>query len=345
MSLRIWFHFGPWVVHGETAQASQRWSPIGMSSHDSSASTACWSWGIQFHGLRDSGHKAWCRWCTSSRCSFGTCTEGLFCCLLFGAFAKICHHGRQPSSPKKNTSEPYTVQPSAKGKGRGQGNKGGKSSGSNAAPKGYNGCVGRDAKNRPICFDYNIAGCNNKALAGGSCAQGRHVCFRGGCFKTHSFQEAHGADVEKAPEWLHADGYEANQGSHAVVLELFCGTAGLSASLKRLGLDVIAVDKIVARSPKVMVTKVDLTQYAIKQLVLEWIQLPQVRAVFLAPPCGQLAKHNTTGRWGKFASSFEHLWETRRCGRFDWMGFSESWTIKYFVWICRRMLWSLLPAW
>ena len=42
-------------------------------------------------------------------------------------------------------------------------------------------------------------------------------------------------------------------GTHAVVLELFCGTAGLSASLKKLGFDVIAVDKLVSRSPKVMV--------------------------------------------------------------------------------------------
>jgi hypothetical protein len=78
-----------------------------------------------------------------------------------------------------------------------------------------------------------------------------------------------------------------------VVLELFCGTAGLSASLKKLGFDIIAVDKLVSRSPKVMVTKLDLTKPETQQLVLDWIRLPQVKAVFLAPPCGTASKART----------------------------------------------------
>ena len=99
---------------------------------------------------------------------------------------------------KKHESEPYPTKGSYKGQRKGKGGKGNKSSGSNAAPKGYNGCVGRDAKNRPICFDYNISGCS-KAPAGGSCPKGRHVCFRGGCFKTHAFRDAHGSDLPKQP--------------------------------------------------------------------------------------------------------------------------------------------------
>ena len=77
------------------------------------------------------------------------------------------------------------------------------------------------------------------------------------------------------------------------MLELFCGTAGLSASLRQMGFEVIAVDKIVSKSPKVMVTKLDLTQHATQQLVLEWIRLPQVKAVFVAPPCGTASKART----------------------------------------------------
>ena len=79
-----------------------------------------------------------------------------------------------------------------------------------------------------------------------------------------------------------------------MVLELFCGTAGLSASLKRMGFDVTAVDKILCKSPKVMVTKLDLTQVATQKLVLGWIRLPQVKAVFMAPPCGTASKARTT---------------------------------------------------
>ena len=103
------------------------------------------------------------------------------------------------SSFRRSENEPYPTKGGYKGQRKGKGNKGGKSSGSNAAPKGFHGCVGRDAKNRPICFDYNISGCS-KAPAGGSCPKGRHVCFRGGCFKTHAFREAHSNDMPKQTE-------------------------------------------------------------------------------------------------------------------------------------------------
>lgn len=74
---------------------------------------------------------------------------------------------KEDSAPtKRHTSEPYPQTTGFKGKGRGKSGKGGKSSGSNAAPKGFHGCVGRDAKNRPICFDYNISGCNKAPRRG-----------------------------------------------------------------------------------------------------------------------------------------------------------------------------------
>eukprot|EP00435_Cladocopium_sp_Y103_P053363 s2261_g17.t1 len=76
----------------------------------------------------------------------------------------------QPGSTRRNSSEPY-ANTFNKGKGRGKGGKSGKASGSNAAPKGYHGCVGRDAKNRPTCFDYNISGCD-RSPPGGTCAKG-----------------------------------------------------------------------------------------------------------------------------------------------------------------------------
>ena len=78
-----------------------------------------------------------------------------------------------------------------------------------------------------------------------------------------------------------------------MVLELCCGTAGLSASFKRLGFDTIAVDKHVPKTPKASVTKLDLTQFSTQQLVLEWIRMPQVKAVFIAPPCGTASKART----------------------------------------------------
>ena len=98
-------------------------------------------------------------------------------------------HVQEPA-PKRTFAEPYPTFGGHKGRGKGKGSKGHKSFGSNAAPRGYSGCVGRDGKNRPICFDYNLSQCS-KAPAGGACAKGRHVCFKAGCFKTHPFKEGH----------------------------------------------------------------------------------------------------------------------------------------------------------
>ena len=102
------------------------------------------------------------------------------------------------AAPKRNISEPYPSQGSNKGRGKGKHGKS-KSFGSNAAPRGYSGCVGRDGKNRPICFDFNLSQCT-KAPTGGACPKGRHVCFKAGCFKAHSFKDGHPdeANVTKA---------------------------------------------------------------------------------------------------------------------------------------------------
>ena len=94
------------------------------------------------------------------------------------------------TSTGKTIHEPYPTYGANKSKGKGKYHKDGKSLSSNAAPKGYAGCVGRDGKNRPICFDYNL-GTYNKAPAGGACPKGRHVCFKAGCFKAHTFKEGH----------------------------------------------------------------------------------------------------------------------------------------------------------
>eukprot|EP00435_Cladocopium_sp_Y103_P065489 s261_g27.t1 len=104
------------------------------------------------------------------------------------------HSVKEDTVPRRANYEPYPATGQHKGKGKGKSGKGGKSFGSNAAPKGYSGCVGRDAKNRPICFDFNLSSCS-KAPAGGACPKGRHVCFKGGCFKAHPFKEGHPDEI------------------------------------------------------------------------------------------------------------------------------------------------------
>ena len=82
------------------------------------------------------------------------------------------------TGPQNNNNQWFAQKGKAKGKGKGKG--------LSSAPRGLTGCVGRDGKNRPICFDFNLSSCN-KAPLGGTCPKGRHVCFKAGCFKTHAW--------------------------------------------------------------------------------------------------------------------------------------------------------------
>lgn len=88
--------------------------------------------------------------------------------------------------------------PKGRGKSAGKGKSGGKG-GANLAPRGFVGCVGRDNRNRPLCFDFNIKGCN-KAPVGGTCENGRHACFKSLCFKLRAFFEAHASEMPSNKE-------------------------------------------------------------------------------------------------------------------------------------------------
>ena len=52
----------------------------------------------------------------------------------------------------------------------------------------------------------------------------------------------------------------------------------------------LLLTKLVSKSPNVMVTKLDLTQFATQMPVLDWIRLPRVKAVFVAPPYGTASR-------------------------------------------------------
>ena len=72
-----------------------------------------------------------------------------------------------------------------------------------------------------------------------------------------------------------------------MVLELCCGTAGLTASFKRCGLtNCIAVDKLKSRGAKASVTQLDLTKVSVQRMIIQWLHHPFVVGLFWAPPCG-----------------------------------------------------------
>ena len=71
-----------------------------------------------------------------------------------------------------------------------------------------------------------------------------------------------------------------------VILEIFCGSARVTACLKMIGLtSSFGVDHIKGKA--VSTCKVaDLMTQEGQQLLLTWLDAPNVKGVFLAPPCG-----------------------------------------------------------
>ena len=76
-----------------------------------------------------------------------------------------------------------------------------------------------------------------------------------------------------------------------VILELCCGTAGVTSCFKRHGLtSCVAVDRFLQKRPHARIIQLDLTDPHDQQLVREWLHHPNVLGVFWAPPCGTCSR-------------------------------------------------------
>ena len=198
---------------------------------------------------------------------------------------KDSNYGPVRTSP--NLTGQHEDQPGKGWKGK-KGKGKGKAAGSNAAPRGYIGCVGKDAKNRSICFDWNIGECSH-AAAGAACRKGRHVCLKAGCFKPHQYHKAHAEEAKQKKESLQQDELHGSlfDKSQALILELFCGSEKVTATFKRNGFTKsLAIDKHKCKGAKASILTLDLTDENSQLMVLDWIRHPNTLAVFLAPPCG-----------------------------------------------------------
>ena len=81
-------------------------------------------------------------------------------------------------------------------------------------------------------------------------------------------------------------GFSMEQLKGPVVIEVFCGSARVTASLKELGLkDSFGVDHSLDKAVSAA-RRLDLTQRPDQQLFTQWMRSPLVVGVFLAPPCG-----------------------------------------------------------
>ena len=75
------------------------------------------------------------------------------------------------------------------------------------------------------------------------------------------------------------------------LLDLFCGTAGVTAAFRACGGDALGIDHIIdKRRVKGPVSRVDLSKAAEQDTVLQWISAGKINAVMLAPPCGTASR-------------------------------------------------------
>ena len=76
-----------------------------------------------------------------------------------------------------------------------------------------------------------------------------------------------------------------------LLIEVFAGSARVTASLKQLGLkSSFGVDKLRSKNAMAGVIIADLATPQGEALLMSWLQMPQVVGIFLAPPCGSASR-------------------------------------------------------
>ena len=120
--------------------------------------------------------------------------------------------------------------------------------------------------------------------------------------QVHSFETSHdsletsesepGCSFDAKPSTQHVGPavdhvvFSEVQISCPTVIEIFCGSARVTASLKELGLSQsFGVDHDV-RKAESTAKRLDLTLKSDQELFLQWMQSPLVVGIFIAPPCG-----------------------------------------------------------
>ena len=98
-----------------------------------------------------------------------------------------------------------------------------------------------------------------------------------------------------------------------MVIEVFAGTARVTASLRQLGLrNSFGVDKLRIRNCVAPLATVDLCTPRGAELLWQWLELPYVIGIWIAPPCGSASRARAiplkkrVGRSGKSSIWGQH---------------------------------------
>ena len=79
--------------------------------------------------------------------------------------------------------------------------------------------------------------------------------------------------------------------SDCIIVEIFAGSARVTASLKQLSrTSSFGVDKFRSKNAVSAIAIADLTTSEGEDLLMSWLQIPNVVGIFLAPPCGSASR-------------------------------------------------------
>ena len=170
---------------------------------------------------------------------------------------------------------PYHKGGKSKGKGKQKGNRP-----TNILPKelANKGCVGVDEHNRRFCFNFNLNKC--QAVANGAqCPRGVHLCMKKQCHAPHSAID-HDRDNKKQAWSLGRVSALAKAGTaleSCTVIEIFAGTARVTASLRQCGLrNSFGVDKLRIKTCVAPLATVDLCTPRGEELLWQWLEVEYV---------------------------------------------------------------------
>ncbi len=106
-------------------------------------------------------------------------------------------------------------------------------------------------------------------------------------------------------------GAEFTGGEDLYAVELFCGTAGLTAVMRTVVPSSFGVDHQVTK-PRSKVIKLDLSDANAQKLVLQWVCDPRCIWVHVGVPCGTSSRAREV-RMSKMHNFHQRIWQD--CGR------------------------------
>lgn len=200
---------------------------------------------------------------------------------------------------------PYDENPKGKGKSKGKGKR--KTKGEHVqtwVPPKLRGGRPTNPAGSPSCFNYNLEGCDG-AQPGSACPRGLHICCK--CFKAHPFTGNRDPESKPRKPWLSRLCALEHKSLHeAFVIEIFAGTGGIAAWLRKVGMtSSFGVDCMKFKHTKSPIVVLDLLTAEGERLL--WHYLKNCREIGIWHMAGTTVRNMFTSKgYRKWRADLRH---------------------------------------